>query len=63
MAEYSCNTGYLPSGTLSRQCMSDGEWSGNAPSCISKLCSHVYVIGFNAIMNQYNIMYLNLAFS
>ena len=35
-AEYSCDSGYSLSGSANRRCMSNREWSGNNPICMSK---------------------------
>ena len=37
-ADYSCDNGYSfsQSGNANRQCMSNGEWSGSSPSCMSE---------------------------
>jgi CUB/sushi domain-containing protein len=37
-AMYSCNTGYGPSGSVSRSCQADGTWSGTAATCTIKNC-------------------------
>ena len=33
-AVYSCNPGYELSGYNRRCCLSDGQWSGDAPTCV-----------------------------
>ena len=41
---YYCNTGYALQGSETRQCASNGHWTGTAPECISKtLCMYVSV--------------------
>ena len=30
---YTCNTGYVLTGSNTRTCQSDGSWSGSAPMC------------------------------
>ncbi len=30
---YSCNTGHLLIGNISRTCQNDGNWSGSSPAC------------------------------
>lgn len=35
-ATYSCNDGYFLEGESSRVCQSDGNWSGEAPTCERK---------------------------
>ena len=32
-ATYSCNTGYILRGVVSRVCQVNGQWSGSAPTC------------------------------
>ena len=34
-ATASCNSGYTQSGSRARTCQADGEWNGNAATCIS----------------------------
>ena len=34
---FRCNTGYLLTGSSSRTCQSNGQWSGTQPRCVSKL--------------------------
>ncbi len=34
---YSCDTGYVLTGTAARQCFSTGQWSGVAPTCPREL--------------------------
>ena len=36
-AVYSCNPGFTLDGEGARTCVEDGEWSGDEPTCISKL--------------------------
>ena len=36
-ATYQCFSGYTISGTETRTCQDDGEWSGVAPTCIREL--------------------------
>ena len=36
VANYSCDVGYNLVGDSQRVCMHDGQWDGNAPSCIIK---------------------------
>ena len=33
---FSCNSGYLLTGSSSMTCQSNGHWSGTQPSCVSK---------------------------
>ena len=33
---FSCNTGFELQGNPSRQCNSDGNWSGTVPTCLGK---------------------------
>ena len=45
-ATYFCNTDYfLMNGDHVRQCMTNGQWSGNAPSCQSMLLYSKYKQG------------------
>ena len=47
-AVYSCNPGYELSGYNRRCCLSDGEWSGDAPTCVlSGIPIPVYLYFFN----------------
>lgn len=32
-ATYACNSGYVLEGLQTRTCLSDGQWSGQAPIC------------------------------
>ena len=41
-ANYDCDVGFEPSGSLTRVCMQDGQWSGEEPSCIRTLFSAGY---------------------
>ena len=36
MITYTCNNGFELNGPSVRVCLSDGEWSGDAPSCAGK---------------------------
>ena len=36
IATYTCNDGFELSGSDTRTCESDGEWSGSAPTCEGK---------------------------
>ena len=38
MASYSCNVGFTLSERSTRECRDDGNWSGQAPSCIDNKC-------------------------
>ena len=40
LAEYSCTPGYDLTGDRERVCQANGQWSGVAPTCVSK-CLHV----------------------
>ena len=50
MATYTCNTGYRIEGVSQRECLVNGTWSQDPPTCISKLtkgskhnmCAHYY---------------------
>ncbi len=33
VATYTCTDGYMLVGNMTRDCGSDGEWSGSAPTC------------------------------
>ena len=33
---YYCNTGYALRGSKTRQCASNGRWTGSAPECVGK---------------------------
>ena len=35
-ATYKCDDGFLLVGTTTRECLSNGQWSGNAPICKRK---------------------------
>ena len=37
MANYTCNEGYNLTGITQRICQSNGSWSGDVPTCQSKL--------------------------
>jgi hypothetical protein len=37
-ATYSCTTGYGPSGSSTRYCLADGNWTGVAPTCVIANC-------------------------
>ena len=40
---YTCNVGYELSGFATRMCLSNGTWSANLPTCLSKcfaVCTH-----------------------
>ena len=52
-ATYICNNGFMLQGVSSRNCMDDGEWSGEAPTCVRKyLCKVV----FTHFTNYYTII-------
>ena len=36
VATYSCITGYNLTGTMTRTCEPEGQWSGSAPTCESR---------------------------
>ena len=36
IATYKCDDGFLLVGTTTRECLSNGHWSGNAPICNRK---------------------------
>lgn len=36
VATYTCNNGYSLVGSSTRSCQSNGQWSGDAPSCSRK---------------------------
>ena len=38
-ATYSCDPGFLLIGDNTRVCQEDGQWSGDEPVCIGKLCN------------------------
>ena len=38
-ATYSCNTGYILAGGITRTCLATGVWSGSAPTCQGMLLS------------------------
>ena len=39
-ANYTCNGGFVVEGPATRVCQADGQWSGNASTCIpSEFCS------------------------
>ena len=35
---YTCNVGYTLQGSNSRTCLSNGQWNGSVPQCISEFC-------------------------
>ena len=35
-ATYTCNNGFMLQGVSPRNCMDDGEWSGEEPTCARK---------------------------
>ena len=36
VAQYTCDDGFDLMGDLARECMANGEWSGEAPLCTGK---------------------------
>ena len=45
IATYTCETGYILNGSMSRDCMADGQWSGEEdPFCQSKWEYHHYFV-------------------
>ena len=36
-ASYTCETGYMLNGDMTRMCQDSGDWSGSAPTCDRKL--------------------------
>ena len=37
IANHTCDTGYMLNGADQRECLSNGTWSPDLPTCISKL--------------------------
>ncbi len=42
IATYSCDTGYVLTGSAARTCQATGVWSGVAPTCPRELAMVVY---------------------
>ena len=42
-AGYMCDNGFTRNGVLTRECMSNGEWSDEAPTCERKHYFHPYI--------------------
>ena len=42
-ADYSCNDGFRLVGVQWRTCQDDGKWTEEAPTCESKLDTHIYM--------------------
>ena len=51
IAMYSCRSGYLLSGNMTRQCLADGNWSEVMPECIRML----HTMMFNLFLSNYII--------
>jgi hypothetical protein len=50
IVRYECEAGYVRSGHPVILCMSNGTWSGDVPTCSSKLqCLHFTEVGIKAM--------------
>ena len=44
---YECEEGHMPSGSLSRECLEGGRWSGSPPKCTYVDCGDPPELGRN----------------
>ena len=49
---FTCNTGYVLTGSDTRTCQSDGSWSGNSTMCSRGEWFYVVHIGLSVILHQ-----------
>ena len=67
IATYTCDPGFILVGVSTRNCGSDGTWSGEEPTCERKLLSPLHIYGCTNIRQlyipRYNVIsYINLQF-
>ena len=67
IVNFTCNSGYILYGPISRKCTSLGTWTERNPSCISKhlehICIYMYVCSYITIVFtlNYTIMHSNFS--
>ena len=44
IATYTCNSGYSLSGQPTRECQNNGDWDGDAPTCVRKSMPYFEVV-------------------
>ena len=53
---YSCDTGYILTGSKNRNCTSSGAWTGTEPSCVRECCCEkLSLINIIKVLHEYQM--------